>query len=202
MKRHLLLVMVFLLAGFVWTGCQEPPTEEMAQAQQALTQAEGAEAATYAQTELDAATAALDAANAEVKAQGERFALARNYEHAQELLTQAQEKAEAARTAAVAGKAKAKAEAEAALAEVEAALDAASADLTALGECPKKPKGFAADLETLTGRLEALSMEVAPIEAAIAGESFSDATALAKTLSDTLSTFGADLTSARETLGC
>lgn len=202
MKKHVLLIAVLLLAGLALPGCQKPPAEEMADAQQALSGTEEVAAQEYAPDALAAAQAALDAANAEVEAQNQRFALVRNYDHAKELLAQAIEKSDAAREAAVAAKEQARNDAETALTELGTSFEEATADLTALGECRRKPKGFAADLEALTGRLEALNAEVAPIEEAVSNESFRSAIASAETLSASLATLRADLQSAREKLGC
>lgn len=202
MKKVLFIIAALLAVGLLSTGCQKPPTEELAGAQQALSAIDEAVTKEYAAAEFDEAAAALDAANAEIEAQGERFALVRSYDHAKELLAQAVEKADAAHEAATAAKAEAKAVAEAAVADLRTALEGATADLTALGECRRKPKGFAADLEVLTGRLEALGGEVAPIEEALAAEAFGDASAATATLSESVTALGADLHSAREKLGC
>jgi chromosome segregation ATPase len=202
MKRNSVLIAALLLAGLTWTGCQKPPVMEMTAAQNALSAVDQAIAQQYASIDLDEATSALDAANAEVEAQGERFALSRNYDKAKELLTQATEKATAAQEAAVAAQAQARTDAENALAELQSTVEEARADLAALAECPKKPKDFATDLQALSDSLDALAAELGPIESAVAGEDYREASSAADSLSSPLSTLRGDLQSAREKLGC
>jgi len=202
MKQHSFALTTLLLAGLAITGCQKPPAEDIASAQKALAAVEESAAKEYAPDALQAASDAFDAANAEIKAQNEGFAMSRNYDHAKELLAQAVEQADVAAKAAATAKAQAQSDAEAASAALGASFEAATADLNALGGCRKKPKGFAADLEALTGRLDALHAEMMPIQDAIAAESFADAIASAGTLSASLSALSTDLQSARQKLGC
>jgi len=202
MRRTIVQITVLLLAGLGWAGCQQPPTEEPTSAQTALSAAEESDARQYAADELKAASAALDAAKAEIGAQSQRFAIVRDYDQAKKLFALALEKADAARDAAVAAKEQAKADAETALADLGSSLEGAHADLAALAGCRKKPKGLAAHLEALTGRLEALGAERAGIDEEIGREAYRDAVVSAGTLSASVSTLLADLQSARAQLGC
>ena len=202
-RKYGWLVMIMALAATLsLTACAKPPQVEIDGAAAALAQAETAEAATYAATELEQAREAQRAATAEIEAQGQKFALLRSYDHALELLQKANEAAVAAEQAAVAGRAKAKADAEAAVVAIGEGLATVDADLAALAACRKKPKGFAQDLELLTGRAEALRGQVAEIQASIDAARFLPAIEMATALQAEITTLSTDLSGARTKLGC
>lgn len=202
MKRttYQLLIVALLTLGLV--ACQEPPTAPLTQAEQALTSANQAEASTYASAELTAADDALAAAKAEINTQNEKFALFRNYEEATRLIADAQSKAEAAQAAAVAGKEQARNEANAALGEAEAAVTSAETLLAELGACPRRPKGFAADLETMQGRVDALKTELQSIRDAIQSEQFNNAKTQAEALRGQVQPLIDDMTAVKEKIRC
>jgi len=202
MKTTMRLALITLLAAGFLAACQKPPQELIDGSNQALSAAESADAATYASAELEAAQAARRAADEELAVQNDKLGLFRSYEDAQKLLTEAKTKADAARDAAVAGKDKAKGEAEAALTAVQAMLDQASELLTTLGQCPRKPKGFAADLEMLGGRLDGLKAQTEGIATAIAGEQYFNAKTSAEELQGQVDPLLVDLQSAKEKIRC
>ncbi len=195
-------IAIVLLLALSLVACQEPPQASIDTAKQGLATAESAEAAKYAQTELSAAQEALRAADAEVAAQAEKFALFRNYEQAQKLYADAQAKAEAAATAAAANKAKAKAEAEAASVDAETAANDAKAAVESLGACKRKPKGFDADVEALKGRADGLVAEIDGIKAAVASEDYQGATTRANSVKEQANALVADVTAAKEKIKC
>lgn len=195
-------IAIVLLLALSLVACQEPPQASIDSAKAGLTAAETAEAAKYAQTELSAAQEALRAADAEVAAQAEKFALFRNYEQAQKLYADAQAKADAAAQAAAANKAKAKTEAETAVASAETAANDAKAAVDTLGACRRKPKGFEADVEALKGRADGLVAEIGPIKASISSEDFQGATTRANSVREQATALVTDVTSAKEKIKC
>ena len=202
MKRttYLFLTVALLTLGLV--ACQEAPTGQLTQAEQSLTAAQQADAATYAGDELTAADDALAAAKAEVTAQNEKFALFRNYEEANRLIAEAQSKADAAETAAAAGKDEARQEAEASLAAAEAAVDEAEALLAELNGCTPRPKGFAADLAVMQGRVDSLATETQSIQNAIQAEQYSNAKAQAEAFRSQVQPLIDDMSSVKSKLRC
>jgi hypothetical protein len=115
---RVLLLLAFL---FVTSGCAEPPSKEMHQAQGAIDAARAAGAAEYAATELEAAVAALAQSDVAVEARDYRLALA----HA----LNSREQAQAAAKTAVDGRARARGDAERELAEAVALVERAKARL-------------------------------------------------------------------------
>ncbi len=191
-----------ILAGLALAGCNEPPQVAIDAAATKLAEAESAQAATYAPDQHAQATAAMEAVRAEVAAQGEKFALFRSYDRTAELVAEAEREATAAREAAAAGREQAKIEAEAALESLRAGVAQAQALHGDLGKCRRRPKGFAADLEALEGRLSGLAGQVVDVEAAIAGDDFLGAKALATAVGEQVATLSAELSDAKVKLGC
>lgn len=195
-----LVIVALLTLGLV--ACQEAPTGQLTLAEQALTAANQAEAATYANDALTAADDAIAAAKAEIATQNDKFALFRNYEEASKLIAAAQSKAEAAETAAVAGKEKARSEAEASLAAAQAAVAEAETLLASLSDCTPHPKGFAADLAVMQGRVESLQTGTQTILNAIQNEQYFNARTQAEAFRSQVQPLIDDMSSVKSKLRC
>jgi hypothetical protein len=133
---RVLLLLAFLV---VTSGCAEPPSKEMHQAQGAIDAARAAGADEYAGAELDAAVAAL--------AQSDEAVAARDYRLALALALNSREQAQAAAKTAVDGRARARGDAERELAEAVALVERATARL-ATPEVAKVPRRTIAPIET------------------------------------------------------
>ncbi|MCB1036244.1 MAG: hypothetical protein KDD47_20640 [Acidobacteria bacterium] len=196
------LAVALIAVTFVLVGCAKPPQAAIDTAHSALEKAEGAQASKYAADALKTAEEALKAADQELQAQKQKFALLRSYKKSEELLATALEQAQSAEAAAIQGKKQATDEANAALTAARNAVTQAQDQLAALGECPKHPKGFAADLEVLQGSISGLAAQIPAIEQAIAGEDFFGARTQAESLEQQTAPVLSDLVAAREKLGC
>jgi hypothetical protein len=86
MKKRMLSAAGLLLAGGLFVGCASAPTQELESARATLTAADQAEADVYVSDLYRAAQDSLTAAQAEIEAQNGKFALSRDYDHAQSLL--------------------------------------------------------------------------------------------------------------------
>jgi exonuclease VII large subunit len=200
-SRELLMVMVVCVA-LVAAGCAKPPEQAIQAAQAALASAEGAAAPTYAAEAWAKAQGSLSAAMAEIDAQKAKFALTRSYKNAEQLLATASADAAAAQEAAIAGKQQALADSQAALQAVMDGLGKADELLAALAKCPRRPKGFAQDLELMKGSVEGLRPQVPGIESAIASEDYLQAKSLGESLRAEVERVVGDLESAKTKLGC
>lgn len=200
MRSTITLAIVAALA--VLTACAKPPQARMDSLQKAMGLADTAEAATYAPVEFEAARAAERTALAEVEAQNQKFALTRSYETAREMLDKANAAAETTRAAAVTNRELAKTAADEAVETMTAQLATAEADLAALAACRKKPKGFAQDLELMRGKVEALTGQLAELQAKVDAEEFKAAIEFAKSIQPEISAVTTDLSTARAKLNC
>ena len=201
MKVAIRFALVIVVAAAL-AGCAEAPTGEVQVAKDALSAAEQANAGVYAAEELKAASVAVAAAEAEISAQGEKFALTRKYDKASSLIKEATEKAEKAKTVAIEAEMAARSEAETILASTGESIQAVEATLVELSGCEKTPKGFETDLAALNGSLEALKAELTTLESAIGDEDYIGASARGKSLAGQVELMLADLTSAQEKTGC
>jgi hypothetical protein len=191
MKR---IAVLPVLAGVAMlsVACAKEPTEALNAAKGALAAAQTAEAADYAPAALAAAETAAQALEAEIKAQGEKFALTRSYAKAAELATAAKAAADKAAAEAVTGKEQMKAEATTLVAGVRSTVDAAKA---ALEKAPKG-KGTAADLEAMKSDVAGVEAALADMDAALAGGKFKDAKVKAEAAKATLDKIVADVQAA------
>jgi chromosome segregation ATPase len=196
------VTMMAMTIAIALVGCAKPPTTELTGAKDALSAAQKAEASVYAASQLDEAKQAVDAAEAEVAAQDGKFAMTRNYDKAKQLITDATTKAKEAEDAAVKGKEEAKKKAEDALASVNTAMTSVDAMMDHLKTCPKKPKGFDADMTAMQGQVDALKAEVAPIQQSIAGNDFNGAVSRAEALQQQITTVTTDLSGAMDKIKC
>lgn len=179
-----------------------PPQEAIDGARASLTAADSVEAARYAPEAWQAAEQAMQAVDAELATQAGKFALFRSYGRTEELIAVAEEQAAAAEEAANAGREQAREAAQAALTGATAALDSAQAQLDALQQCKRKPKGFAADVEKLTGMLAGLRAQLPGIEAAVGSGDFLGAQSAAEALLAEANGLVTEFTDARTRLGC
>ncbi len=127
MKRPSILISAAALFALVAVSCAKAPQDDVGAAQAEMDKARQAQADTWAPTEFKAAEEAMNAANAEISAQGEKWI--KNFDKAKELLAKAKEEAAKASEAAVANKEQAKKDAEAAIAAADTALSTADAAL-------------------------------------------------------------------------
>ncbi len=191
------LVLATLLAG-----CAKPPQVEWDSAKAALTAAENAQAGQYAENELRAAREAMNAVQAEIDAQAGKFSLFRSYKNAKTLIADATTRANDAAAAAAAGKQAAMEAANGSLEAARTALAGATAKIAEVEGCPRKPKGFAADMATMKGNLDGLTAEVARIESMVASEDYLGAKSAADALAGSAGTLTADLDAAKAKMGC
>jgi hypothetical protein len=185
-----------VLAGvaLLSVACAKEPTEAVNAAKSALDAAKTAEAADYAPAALAAAETAAAALDAEIKAQGEKFALTRSYTKAAELATAAKAAADKAAAEAVTGKEQMKTESTTLVAGVRSALEAAK---QALAKAPKG-KGSAADLEAMKSDVTGVETSLAEMDAAIAAGKYKDAKVKAEAAKATLDKIVADVQAAIE----
>lgn len=171
MRKVLVAVLMLAILGLV--ACAKPPQALIDGAKQAVSEAQAAEAGTYAPDALKAATDKAAAMDAELAVQQEKFF--KSYKLTEQLANELKTLADKAKADAVAGKAQAKADAEAAIAAAEAAV------LTAREDLKKAPKGkgSTADLAAMTGDVDAAQTAIDDAKADMTGEKFLDAKAKA-----------------------
>ena len=175
-KRFTIAVIALASAMTLFAGCAEVPTNEIQAAQQAVDQAQLAEAATYAPDALQAVEDAQARLDAELEAQEERFALTRSYETATTLANELREAAEQAETAAVEGRNNAREEAATLMAEVRTTLDEVR---TLLAEAPRG-KGAELDLAMLQSDVSQIESSLAETESAFTEERYIESMTMAQ----------------------
>jgi len=201
-NSKLALVGVAALTLAVAAGCAKPPQQEIDALTASMTAAEQAEAPKYAADAWSAAQQARNAVNAEIEAQANKFALFRSYTKTKELIAAANTSAGAAKDAGVAGKEAAKNAANEALAGAKASLEAATAAMTELGACKRKPKDFKKDMEAMQATLDGYAAQVAGIESALGSEDFFGARSQAESLKGQVDTLVADVQGAKAKIKC
>lgn len=203
MLRNKVVLSVALLAVALFTvSCAKPPQQEIDQAKAALAAAEQAEAPKYAPEAYDQAQSAMNAVNAELAAQNNKFALFRSYTKTKQLLVDATNAANAAKDAGIAGKERARNAANEAIESAKAALAAASEALTALENCRRKPKDLKKDLELMKGNLDGYNSQMTSIEGAFAREDFFGAKAQAETLKGQVEAMTTELAEVKAKIRC
>jgi colicin import membrane protein len=175
-------------------ACSKPPEQAMQAGSAALEEAKAAGAETYAPDALQAAQDALNRAEAEKKAQDEKFVLFRSYKSSEEMYAQAKVELDAATQAAAAGKEQAKADATAAIEAAKAALASAN---EALAAAPKS-KDSKADLELWANDLSTYATTVTEAEAAIASEDYLGAKSQAESVTAKATEISASIQAAIE----
>lgn len=198
-KLALLGVAVFAMT--LATGCAKPPQVEIDAVKASLSAIEG-DAAKYAAEGWNKAQQAVNAVNAEVEAQANKFALFRSYTKSKELIAAANQAITEAKDAAAAAKEAAKNAANETLAAAKTALDAANTAMADLGKCRRQPKDFKKDMELMKGNYDGLAAQVGGIESAIASEDYLGAKAQADSLKSSVDTLVTDLQGAKVKIKC
>ncbi|MEO8277531.1 MAG: hypothetical protein ABI639_15055, partial [Thermoanaerobaculia bacterium] len=134
-------------------GCAKPPQVEIDATKASLASVE-ADASKYSADAWNKAQQAVNALNAEVEAQANKFALFRSYTKTKELTAAANQAITEAKDAAAAAKEAAKTAANEGLAAAKASLDAASTAMADLGKCRRQPKDFKKDMELMKGNYD------------------------------------------------
>jgi len=201
-RRRLMLTVSLMFAVAGLAACAKPPQAAIDQAKAAIKAAGEAEAPAYATDAWETAQKSMNAATAEIEAQNAKFALTRSYKKAEALLATAEQDATAAEQAAVEGKELARAELEQTVAAIETSFAQADELLQRLATCPRRPKGFANDLELLRGNVEGLRGQLSDVQATAAEEQYLEANTLAQELLDQVDSVVADLENAKAKIGC
>lgn len=198
-KLALLGVAVFAMT--LATGCAKPPQVEIDAVKASLASVE-ADASRYSAEGWNKAQQAVNAVNAEVEAQANKFALFRSYTKSKELIAAANQSITEAKDGAAAAKEAAKTAANETLAAAKASLDAANTAMTDLAACRRQPKDFKKDMEMMKGNYDGLAAQVGSIESAIAAEDYLGAKAQADSLKSSVDTLVTDLQGAKIKIKC
>jgi hypothetical protein len=174
-------------------GCAKPPDAEMAAAKTAVEDARSAGAPQYVPDGFKSLEGEFQRAQDEVKAQGDRFALMRDYDQAKASFAKVRSDAERLKTEAAAAKEKAKGDAETARADAQSALDAAKA---MLAKAPRG-KGTKADLEAMDADLKAAEASLAEVATAINAQDYLGAKAKAEAAKEKAAAVTAQIEQAR-----
>lgn len=171
--RSSLSVVLALASLTLAAGCAAPPQEAIDAAKSAVESARTHAAQEYAPDALKAAEDAYAELEAEVAAQGSKFALLRSYKVASEKATAAQTAGQQAEAAAAAGKEQAKNDAMGAL---EGSRTMLAETMTMLDSAPRG-KGSAMDLAALKTDLESAGATLAEAETLMGSEQYHQAKA-------------------------
>lgn len=201
-NKKLAVLGVAALTMTLATGCAKPPQQEIDALKATMSSAEQAEAPTYAADAWSSAQQAMNAVNAEVEAQANKFALFRSYTKTKELITAASTAAQSAQDAAVAGKEAAMNAANEAVAAAQAAIDSANMAMEDLAKCRRQPKDFKKDMEAMRGMLDGYMAQMAGVQSAIASGDYFGARSQAESLKASVESLTADLASAKERIRC
>ena len=191
MKRFSLLT-VAAVAMFVAVGCAKPPQEDISAAQAEMDKARQAQAENWAPTEYRAADEAMNAAQAEIKAQDEKWL--KNYDKAKELLAKAKEDGAKASEAAAANKEQAKKDAEAAMTAADTALQSAEAAL----KVAPVTKDSKADLELFKNDLATLHSTLDGAKSSFGSEDYKKALESANSVKDQATSIATQLEAAKQ----
>jgi len=192
MKRIFLGLCVIVCVSLVAAGCAKEPTEAMNAAKAAVDAARAAGAGDYAAASLAEAETAAQALEAEIKAQGEAFALTRSYTKAAQLAADVKAKAEKAAADAATGKEAMKAEATTLIGTVKTTVE----EVKALVAKAPKGKGTQADVEAMKADVAAIEASIADMDTALAGGAFKDAKAKAEAAMQGLTKIKTDIEAA------
>jgi hypothetical protein len=184
------LIIIGIFSAFLLTGCAKPPTQDISDATAAIEAVTNADTQTYAKDELANLTASMEAANAEVKTQQDKWF--GNYDNAKAMLAKVKTDAENVKTVAATKKEEAKNAAIAAQGEATAAVAAAKA----LVEQAPTGKETKADIEAFKADLTGIDETLAAIQPLIDQEKYSEASDSAKTIKDKAATISTDVQAA------
>jgi len=174
--RNVGWVVVLAVSVLAAAGCAKEPAEQIQAATAAIEEARVAQASDYAPESLTAAEDAKAALEAELAAQGDRFALFRSYDKANELAAAATTAGQKARQDAEAGRERMRQEAADQIAELKVAIEEVR---TMLASAPRG-KGSAADLAVLQTDLTTIETSLSETESSFAAERYLDSKASAE----------------------
>jgi uncharacterized coiled-coil DUF342 family protein len=166
MKSMVKVLVLALLAAFVFTSCAKAPTQQMDQAKAAVQAVQAAKGDVYAKDELAKLKTDLQAALDEVNAQSKKFF--KKYGKAKEMLAKVVSDADAVKAEIPARIEKAKEEATQAMNDAKASFDAA----TALLEKAPKGKGTKKDIEAMKADLAGLQSQMTEAQNAMTAEDY------------------------------
>jgi hypothetical protein len=194
MKRLLVFALAPLLLLAV--GCAKAPTEKLAAADKAVSDARAAGAPTYVAEDFAKLEGMLNNAKKEIAEQDARLAFVRDYEKAEGLLTSVQ--ADAGRVTADTGKKKEEAKA----AAVQAQQAAQEAVKTTQGLVAKAPVGKdRAALEAIKADAKGLATSLSEVQTAIDAGDYLGAQAKAKAIQEKSQAVAAEIQSALAKVG-
>jgi len=194
MKRTALLTLA-AVAMLLAVGCAKPPQDEISATQAEMDRARQAQAETWAASEFQGANEALNAAQAEISTQNEKWL--KNYDKAKELLATAKADAAKAAEAAVANKEQAKNDADAAVTAADTALATAEAAL----KVAPVTKDSKADLELFKTDLATLRSTLDAARASFGSEDYKKALESANSVKDQATTIATQLEEAKAKRG-
>lgn len=168
MKNRIMITLATLVLAAALAGCSEAPTQQVQDAEAALTAVEGAGAAQYAPEALTAANEAVAKLRAELAAQDDKPALLRRYGTATELAVAARQAGESALAEVEAAKQRAR---DAAQARINTAADLLDAVRPMLAAAPRG-KGSEADLKVLEADLAGVETVLGSAREALAAGEF------------------------------
>jgi len=190
MKRFSLLTLAAVVM-FLAVGCAKPPQDEISATQAEMDKARQAQAETWAANEFRGANEAMNAAQAEITAQNEKWF--KNYDKAKELLSTAKADAAKAAEAAVANKEQAKNDADAAMTAADTALTTAEAAL----KVAPVTKDSKADLELFKNDLATLRSTLDAAKASFGSEDYKKALESANSVKDQATSIATQLEEAK-----
>lgn len=189
--RLKLIPFVAALVLLVIVGCAKAPQEAVDATKAELDKAAEAQADMWASSEYQAAKQAMDAAQAEIDAQNQKWL--KNYDKATELLNTAKTEATKAGEAAVANKEQTRKDAEAAIADADAALQTAGASLKAA----PRTKDSKADLQLFEDDLKGLTTTLEEAKSAQGAGDYKKALEQATSVKDKASSINQQLEEAK-----
>lgn len=179
MKRSGIGFAVLAMMLVTFSACGgDPPQQEMEAARAALAQAKEGGADKWSPNEFQAAEASLDAAQAEMDAQGQKWV--KNFDKTKELLAQVITDADRAQSAAVTNKENSRQEATTVIEEAKTALEGAQTALKGA----RVGKDTKADLALFKQDLEGLAASLSEAEVAMEQEEYSNARDTAVTVKE------------------
>ncbi len=192
MKRSLTLLNIVALLALAAVACAKAPDDDINAAKAEMDRAKASQADTWAPTEYKAAEEAMNAAQAEIAAQNDKWV--KNYDKAKELLAKAKEEAGKASEAAVASKEQAKKDADAAISAADTALKTADAAL----KVAPQTKDSKADLALFKGDLANLSTTLDGARQAFGSGDYKKALESATTVKDKATSIADQLEEAKK----
>ncbi|MBM4121379.1 MAG: hypothetical protein FJ249_02140 [Nitrospira sp.] len=194
MKRLLVFALAPLLV--LAAGCAKAPTEKLAAAEKAVSEAQAAGAPTYMAEDFAKLDGMLNNAKKEIADQDAKFAFTRDYEKAEQLLTTVQ--TDAGRVTAETGKKKEEAKA----AAVQAQQAAQGAVKTAQDLVAKAPVGKdRAALEAIKADAQGLATSLSEVQAAIDSGDYLGAQAKAKAIQEKSQAVASEIQTAMAKVG-